>query len=107
MYNESLKEGFIKDYMRTRVVAQTSLYSLFRKVEPYEEELNKDCSEFTEKEILQMYEEFKKYVKECIELKDMYAKKFGPLTLDQIDSQKYEWQENPWPWDNIGGGMYV
>ena len=59
MYNESLKEGFIKDYMRTRVVAQTSLYSLFRKVQPYEEELNKDCSEFTEKEILQMYEEFK------------------------------------------------
>lgn len=59
MYNEMLKEGFIKDYMRTRVVAQTSLYSLFRKVEPYEEELNKDCSEFTEKEILKMYAEFK------------------------------------------------
>lgn len=59
MYNESLKEGFIKDYMRTRVVAQTSLYSLFRKVESYEEALNKDCSEFTEEEILQMYREFK------------------------------------------------
>ena len=58
MYNEDLKEGFIKDYMRSRVVAQTSLYSLFRKVEPYEQQLNKDCSEFTEKEILQMYKEF-------------------------------------------------
>lgn len=58
MYNEVLKEGFIKDYMRTRVVAQTSLYSLFRKVEPYEEKLNKDCSEFTEEEILKMYGEF-------------------------------------------------
>ena len=58
MYNEVLKEGFIKDYMRTRVVAQTSLYSLFRKVAPYEEELNKDCSEFTEEEILKMYGEF-------------------------------------------------
>ena len=58
MYNEDLKEGFIKDYMRTRVVAQTSLYSLFRKVAPYEEELNKDCSEFTEEEILKMYGEF-------------------------------------------------
>jgi hypothetical protein len=58
MYNESLKEGFIKDYMRTRVVALTSLYSLFRKVEPYEQALNKDCSEFTEEEILKMYREF-------------------------------------------------
>lgn len=58
MYNENMKEGFIKDYMRTRVVAQTSLYSLFRKVEPYEQDLNKDCSEFTEEEILKMYKEF-------------------------------------------------
>ena len=58
MYNEDLKEGFIKDYMRSRVVAQTSLYSLFRKVEPYEQELNKDCSEFTKEEISQMYKEF-------------------------------------------------
>lgn len=58
MYNENLKEGFIKDYMRTRVVALTSLYSLFRKVEPYEQKFDKDCSEFTEEEILQMYKEF-------------------------------------------------
>ena len=58
MYNENLKEGFIKDYMRTRVVALTSLYSLFRKVEPYEQKNNKDCSEFTEEEILKMYKEF-------------------------------------------------
>ena len=58
MYNESLKEGFIKDYLRTRVVAQTSLYSLFRKVSPYEHKLNKDCSEFTKEEIIKMYREF-------------------------------------------------
>ena len=58
MYNENMKEGFIKDYMRSRVVAQTSLYSLFRKVEPYECSLNKDCSEFSVEEILKMYKEF-------------------------------------------------
>lgn len=58
MYNENMKEGFIKDYMRSRVVAQTSLYSLFRKVEPYEEKLGKDCSHFTEEEILKIYKEF-------------------------------------------------
>ncbi len=59
MYNENLKEGFIKDYLRTRVVAETSLYSLFRKVSPYEYKYTKDCSEFTEEEILEMYKEFK------------------------------------------------
>lgn len=58
MKNENLKEGFIKDYLRSRVVAQTSLYSLFKKVSPYEHKFKKDCSEFTEEEILQMYKEF-------------------------------------------------
>ena len=58
MYENDKKEGFIKDYLRSRVVAQTSLYSLFRKVESYEEKLGKDCSQFTEEEILKMYKEF-------------------------------------------------
>lgn len=58
MYENDKKEGFIKDYLRSRVVAQTSLYSLFRKVEPYERKLDKDCSQFTEKEVLEMYKEF-------------------------------------------------
>lgn len=58
MYQQKMKEGFIKDYMRSRVVAQTSLYSLFRKVEPYEQQLQKDCSEFSVEEILKMYKEF-------------------------------------------------
>ena len=58
MYKNEMKEGFIKDYMRSRVVAQTSLYSLFRKVEPYEEKLDKDCSQFTKNEIIEMYKEF-------------------------------------------------
>ena len=58
MYQNEMKEGFIKDYMRSRVVAKTSLYSLFRKVEPFEEKLEKDCSRFTKEEILNMYKEF-------------------------------------------------
>lgn len=58
MYNSEMKEGFIKDYIRSRVVAQTSLYSLFRKTEQYEEQFKKDCCEFTEKEIIKMYKEF-------------------------------------------------
>lgn len=58
MYQSETKESFIKDYMRSRVVAQTSLYSLFRKTRKYEESLEKDCCQFTQDEILKMYEEF-------------------------------------------------
>ena len=59
MYEMEMKEGFIKDYMRSRVVAKTSLYSLFKKVGPYEENFDKDCSQFTKEEILHIYNEFK------------------------------------------------
>lgn len=59
MYQSEMKEGFIKDYLRARVVARTSLYSLFRKTEPFEKKRNKDCSKFNEEEILGMYTEFK------------------------------------------------
>lgn len=59
MYNSEMKEGFIKDYMRSRVIARTSLYSLFRKTEPFEENNNKDCSQFNGNEILTMYTNFK------------------------------------------------
>ena len=59
MYQSEMKEGFIKDYMRSRVVSRTSLYSLLRKTEPFEERHNKDCSQFSQDEVLVMYTEFK------------------------------------------------
>lgn len=59
MYQSEMKEGFIKDYMRSRVVARTSLYSLLRKTEPFEEKYDKDCSQFNQDEVLIMYTEFK------------------------------------------------
>ena len=59
MYQNENKESFIRDYMKSRVIAETSLYSLFRKTQEYEENLNKDCSEFTIVEALEMYENFK------------------------------------------------
>ena len=58
MYQPEMKEGFINDYMRSRVVARTSLYSLLRKTEPFEKRNKKDCSQFNEQEILRMYKEF-------------------------------------------------
>ena len=58
MYNKEMKEGFIKDYLRSRVIQKTTLYALFKKTAPFEENLKKDCSEFTVEEILKMYKEF-------------------------------------------------
>lgn len=59
MYQSEMKEGFIKDYLRSRVVARTSLYSLFRKTEPFEGQKKKDCSQFDKDEVLSMYSDFK------------------------------------------------
>ena len=59
MYQSEMKEGFIKDYLRSRVVARTSLYSLFRKTEPFENNKERDCSKFGEEDILGMYKDFK------------------------------------------------
>lgn len=54
-----------------------------------------------------VYEKFKMYTKECIRLKDEYAKTYGPLTLDGDMGPTYDWMKNPWPWDKSGGSMYV
>lgn len=55
MYNKEMKEGFIENYIRSRVVQKTSVYGLFRKIQIHEENLCKDACEFTKDEILQMY----------------------------------------------------
>lgn len=59
MYNENLKEGFCENYLRSRIIQKTSLYGLFRKIEPYEERLQKDVSLFSKDEAIEMYIEFK------------------------------------------------
>lgn len=59
MFNEAQKETFIKEYLRSKVVAETSLYAVFKKTEGFEEKLNKDVSKFTRDEILDMLAKFK------------------------------------------------
>lgn len=55
MYQSEMKEGFCESYLRSRVIQKTSLYGLFRRIAPYEEQLNKDVCEFTKDEALAMY----------------------------------------------------
>lgn len=59
MYNENMKEGFIKDYLKSRVIQQTTLRALFKKTALFEEEYAKDCSEFIKEEAIQMFYGFK------------------------------------------------
>jgi integrase len=59
MYQSEMKEGFFDSYLRSRVIQKTSLYGLFRKVEPYERQLNKDVSRFTKQEAITMYQNLK------------------------------------------------
>lgn len=40
MFNEAQKETFIKEYFRSKVVAETSLCAVFKKTEDFEEKLN-------------------------------------------------------------------
>lgn len=58
MYQSDVKEAFILYYVKTKVVSHTSLYSLFKKTEPFEKAIKKDCSLFSQKEILAMYRKF-------------------------------------------------
>ena len=59
MYQSEMKEGFIESYLRSRVVSKTSLYGLFRRLEHFEKNANKDCSQFTKEEILKIFTEIK------------------------------------------------
>ncbi len=55
----------------------------------------------------EMFDLFKKYVIEEKNLKREYEKKYGPLSLTHTTGNKYDWINDPWPWDNKGGSMYV
>lgn len=58
MYGDDQKGKFIKEYLRSKVIVETSLYAIFKKVKPFEEKFNKDVSEFKREEILLMLKSF-------------------------------------------------
>ena len=54
-----------------------------------------------------MLDLFKKYVKEEKELCNEYVNKYGPLEVNEVMGQKFDWINSPWPWETRGGSMYV
>lgn len=46
-------------------------------------------------------EYFKKMSKKAEELKKMYAEKYGPITVSDVNSDtEWTWVTEPWPWSN-------
>ncbi len=53
------------------------------------------------------YALFKEYVKEKNRLEERYSESYGPMTVTQTQGDKFNWINNPWPWDRSGGSKYV
>lgn len=58
MYGDDQKEEFIKEYLRSKVVIETSLHAIFKRVRLFERKFKKDASEFNREEILSMLKDF-------------------------------------------------
>lgn len=56
---------------------------------------------------LEIFNLFKKYITDKEKLCKEYEKKYGPLELTNTTGSKYNWLNSPWPWDNLGGSLYV
>jgi hypothetical protein len=53
------------------------------------------------------FELFKMYVEEGKKAKEEYDRMYGPLYLNDTLSSTYNWTEDPWPWENDKGAVYV
>ena len=51
---------------------------------------------------------FKELTEKSCSLEMEYVKCYGPLeVIDNESLSKFEWINNPWPWENTGGSKYV
>lgn len=53
-------------------------------------------------------ERLKDLVEKAYEVESEYVKNYGQLEVTDITNlNKFEWINNPWPWENTGGTKYV
>lgn len=90
MFNEAQKETFIKEYLRSKVVAETSLYAIFKKTEDFEEKLNKDVSKFTRDEILDMLAKFKAKSINSLLNYTIVLKHYSRFVFGEVGTNAYE-----------------
>ena len=58
-------------------------------------------------EDMEAFNMFKKYNQELKTKQAEYETMYGPLEINHESGNKFNWLENPWPWDNERGSMYV
>lgn len=90
MYNEGQKESFIKEYLKSKVIAETSLYAILKKTEPFEIENNKDVSDFTKDEILDMFARFKAKSINSLLNYTVILKHYSRFVKNEVGSNAYE-----------------
>ena len=55
-----------------------------------------------------MLKKFTELTEKLCEKEGNYIKCYGPLEVDENNSlTRFEWINNPWPWENQGGTKYV
>ena len=90
MFNKAQKETFIKEYLRSKVIAETSLYAIFKKTEDFEEKLNKDVSKFTRDEILDMLAKFKAKSINSLLNYTIVLKHYSRFVFGEVGTNAYE-----------------
>ena len=56
----------------------------------------------------QMLKKFKEIAEKSCAKEMEYVKTYGPLeVIDNNSLSKFNWINNPWPWENTGGTKYV
>lgn len=90
MFNEAQKETFINEYLRSKVVAETSLYAVFKKTEPFEKKLGKDASTFVRDEILDMLKKFKAKSINSLLNYVIILKHYSRYVLGEVGTNAYE-----------------
>ena len=56
----------------------------------------------------EMLKRFKELTEKSCEKEMEYVKCYGPLeVMDNESLSKFDWINNPWPWENVGGTKYV
>lgn len=49
----------------------------------------------------------KELIMEEEKAKKEYIMNYGPLNVCDTKGDKFNWIDGPWPWENMGGNMYV
>ena len=53
------------------------------------------------------YRLYQSYIDEGRKAEREYIEAYGPLVVTNANTSSYEWVNNPWPWDSMGGNRYV